>query len=236
MLPYRQSLLGPVTANPMVARQVATQRAAYPRQQLETPQQALEFGAGITSLVPGIGDAMGLAADLNRYRTEPESRTLPNFGLTGLGLLPFVPGMTSMKKPSTPKPDDYVGAHRPPSPDYGAPLHDLTAGDLIPKDIYSPQAVRYYGTGDARMDEATIRMFNAFRGKPDQMVSIYRAVPKDASGIKAGDWVTINKGYAKLHGEGPMRGDYKIVEQKVRASDLWTSLDSIHEFGYHPKK
>lgn len=94
-------LLGALYSNPLMQRQIAAQRAAYPRQQLETTQQALDFGAGILGMVPGIGDAMGFAADINRYRTEPESRTLPNFGLTGLGLLPFMPGMTGMTK--TPK-------------------------------------------------------------------------------------------------------------------------------------
>lgn len=92
------ALSQPATVNPLWARQVATQMAAYPRQQLNTPQQALDLGAGLFGLVPGIGDAMGLAADVNRYRTEPESRTLPNFGLTAAGLLPFVPNMAAVKK------------------------------------------------------------------------------------------------------------------------------------------
>jgi predicted GNAT family acetyltransferase len=86
------------TVNPLLARQVAAQRAAYPRQQLNTPQQALDLGAGLLGVVPGVGDAMGLAADLNRYKDDPSSRTWGNFGLTGLGLLPFVPGMTGIAK------------------------------------------------------------------------------------------------------------------------------------------
>jgi hypothetical protein len=221
-------------ANAGLLRQFANQRGAYPRQQLNTPQQALDLGAGLLGFVPGVGDAMGLAADLNRYKDDPSSRTMTNFGLTGLGLLPFMPNMTSIKK-AAPKVDDYHGGHRPAGPTYGAPLHDLTHGDLIPADIYSSNAVRYYGTGAQKMDAETVRLFNAFRGQPDAQVSIYRAVPKDApNSINGGDWVTINKDYAKLHGEGPLQGNYKIVEVKVPAKSLWTSLDSIHEFGYHP--
>jgi hypothetical protein len=92
-----QGLLGPATVNPLMARQVATQRAAYPRTILNTPQQALDFGAGVLGMVPGAGDAFGLAADLNRYRNEPESRTMGNFALTAAGLLPLVPAMSTMK-------------------------------------------------------------------------------------------------------------------------------------------
>src|SRR5687767_3158774 len=80
--------------NPLMAMKAARQRAAYQRQTLDTPQQALDLGAGMLGMVPGIGDALGLAADLNRYKNEPESRNWFNFGLTGLGLLPFMPNMT----------------------------------------------------------------------------------------------------------------------------------------------
>ncbi len=48
-----------------------------------------------SSPIPGLGDVMGLAADAQMYATEPESRTLGNYGLSALGLLPFVPAMTA---------------------------------------------------------------------------------------------------------------------------------------------
>lgn len=84
----------PVTVNQSLLQKIAAQRSAYPRRQLTTTQDALDFGAGVTGLVPGIGDAMGLAADVHRYATEPESRTIGNYGLSLLGLLPFMPGLT----------------------------------------------------------------------------------------------------------------------------------------------
>jgi hypothetical protein len=89
-----QGILGAATANPALMRQFANQRSAYPRQQMDTPQKALDLGAGLLGMVPGIGDAMGLAADVHRYSTEPESRSMGNYGLSLLGLLPFMPGMT----------------------------------------------------------------------------------------------------------------------------------------------
>lgn len=42
------------------------------------------------SVVPGIGDAMGMANDAYMYATDPQSRTWLNYLLTGLGTLPMV--------------------------------------------------------------------------------------------------------------------------------------------------
>ena len=55
----------------------------------------LEGAALATSAIPGVGDVLGLAADARRYATDPESRNPLNFGLSALGALPFVPGMTA---------------------------------------------------------------------------------------------------------------------------------------------
>ena len=75
------------------------------------------------------------------------------------------------------------------------------------------------------------------RNKPESLVDIYRAVPLDESisSINPGDWVTTTKEYAKMHGEGPLLGKYKILQQKVPAKSIWTNADSIHEYGYWPE-
>lgn len=132
----------------------------------------------------------------------------------------------------------YRGSHTAPSPEYGAPLHDLTGGgQMYPADVYSPKAVQYYGTGNPKADREAFALANKVRGNPDAEVTMYRAVPKDESisNINAGDLVTLSKDYAKTHGESVLRGDYKILSQKVKAKDLWTNADSIQEFGYQPQ-
>ena len=51
----------------------------------------LQAAAVASAPIPGLGDALGLAADAQMFMNEPESRTPINFGLSALGLLPFVP-------------------------------------------------------------------------------------------------------------------------------------------------
>jgi hypothetical protein len=132
---------------------------------------------------------------------------------------------------------DYGMQHRPPMSNSGAPLYDLTGkGSIYPSDIYSNQAVQYYGTGDNALDYKTFNIANKFKNNPDAELEIYRAIPKNIkSSINSGDWVTINKDYAKQHGNSILGGDYKIVKKKVKAKDIYTSGDSIHEWGYDPQ-
>ena len=132
----------------------------------------------------------------------------------------------------------YRGSHTAPSPEFGAPLHDLTGGgQMYPADVYSPKAAQYYGTGYPKADKEAFALANKVRGNPEAEVTMYRAVPKNESikDINAGDWVTLSKDYAKNHGEAVLDNDYKIISKKVKAKDLWTNADSIHEFGYWPE-
>jgi hypothetical protein len=50
--------------------------------------------------------------------------------------------------------------------------------------------------------------------------------------INDGDWVTINPKYAKDHGIGHLKNRYKILTKTVKASELFTDGNSIHEWGY----
>ncbi|CAB5194712.1 hypothetical protein UFOVP177_30 [uncultured Caudovirales phage] len=134
---------------------------------------------------------------------------------------------------------EYRGSHTAPSPEFGAPLYDLTGGgQMYPADVYSSKATQYYGTGYPKADKEAFALANRVRGNPEAEVTMYRAVPKskDITSINAGDWVSLSKDYAKTHGESVLKNNYKIIEQKVKAKDLWTNADSIHEFGYHPSK
>jgi hypothetical protein len=130
---------------------------------------------------------------------------------------------------------DYRGTHTAPlrsEGGEGAPLHDMS--QMYPDDIYGPHAVRYYGDGSP-MDTKSVRIIQQFRGKPESKITVYRAVPNESkiTKIHAGDWVTINKDYAKLHGYG---WDSKILSKEVKAKEIFTEANSVHEFGYNPSE
>jgi hypothetical protein len=129
--------------------------------------------------------------------------------------------------------DDYKGQHQAPMMDSGKPLFDLT--DIYPDDFYSSKAVQYYGTGSPN-DYRVISQLQSLRNKPNEPVWMYRAVPKDAeSVINKGDWVTIDRQYAKEHGENALKGEFKIIKRKASARDLFTNGDSPFEMGYDPQ-
>lgn len=138
-----------------------------------------------------------------------------------------------VEKPTVQTDETYRGQHQAPMADSGKPLFDLT--DVYPEDFYSSKAVQYYGTGDPS-DFKVINQLQYLRNKPNESVWMYRAVPKDApSEISKGDWVTIDRNYAKEHGESALGGEYKIVKRKAYARDLYTNGDSPYEMGYDPQ-
>lgn len=53
--------------------------------------------------------------------------------------------------------------------------------------------------------------------------------------INPGDWVSINRQYAVDHGQAHVDGNYKILSKTVKAKELFTDGNSIHEWGYDPR-
>ena len=155
-------------------------------------------------------------------------------------------------KPSLPlvAEEEYRGSHEAPGPHYGAPLHDVSSNGMYPSDFYGPNGRRYYANEGWEFDNDAYNKVRHFKDKPNGMVSVHRAIPtsvhtealkKDAPlkhMIRKGDWVAINKEYAKAHGDsvlGKINKDYKIASMRVPAKHVWTNADSIHEWGYYPE-
>ena len=132
------------------------------------------------------------------------------------------------------RPDEYAGWHRAPGRD--ADNATLDAMDQIyPDDVYGPNSIRYYGHDGSRWEDATLHTIRKARGNPDAEIEVYRAVPKGQTDINAGDWVTPNRAYAEMHGDSWVDdGEYDILAEKVRAGDLYTDANSLHEFGWDP--
>ena len=168
--------------------------------------------------------------------TKPElgHNRVSNRTATWQGRLEF--GESTAKSTRVVAESNYRGAHTAPSADYGAPGHDLT--EMYPDDIYGPNGARYYGHGgDSRgrkQDNDTIAIIRSLRNNPDKKINIYRAVPKAVKDINPGDWVTINKDYAKEHGERHL-DNYKVLSKKVSVKEIYTDGNSIHEWGWNPQ-
>lgn len=72
---------------------------------------------------------------------------------------------------------------------------------------------------------------------------IYSAIAKDVEHkyksrktpqISPGDWVTLNKQYAINHGKETLNNNYRVLTKTVKARELFTNGDSVHEWGYDP--
>ena len=128
--------------------------------------------------------------------------------------------------------DDYRIEHKPMNEDGGAArLHDLTAA--MPDDIYGPNALRYYGSGDSR-EAGVLQKIHDVRGNPNAEVTVYRGVPGDAKGINEGDWITLDRSVAQDYAD--MEDAGKVLSMKVKADDITAWGDSLLEQGYYPTK
>lgn len=124
----------------------------------------------------------------------------------------------------------YKMQHQAPALSDGSGVSGVDVNDVMP-DIYSFKGEQLYGTGLA-YDKKALRVINAIKGKPDKTVTIYRAVPKHVKEINPGDWVSTTKEYATDHlGE---EKNWHILSKRVKAKDIATDGNSIHEWGYDP--
>jgi hypothetical protein len=131
---------------------------------------------------------------------------------------------------------DYRMQHRPGGPGEGEPLHALgTTGEYFPKDVYKNPHYYTADYGTGRADPEMVRQMNAAKGKPDHLVTIYRALPKGHAQIRTGDWVTTSAHYAREHAkhyEDPDR-DMPVIKAKVPAKHVWNDANDLIEQGYH---
>ena len=86
--------------------------------------------------------------------------------------------------------------------------------------------------------ESTDAVANALssirQGGMDVTVKVYRAVPttmKEGK-LRNGDWVSLSRRYAEMHGNHALNGKYRIMEDEVPAKDIWWDGNDVNEFGY----
>lgn len=128
---------------------------------------------------------------------------------------------------------------------------ETNSPDINIEDIakgYSPQPddyfenLRAYGmnTPEGRESAAAINgVINTIRttGHTPE-IKVFRAVPTDVkeNNIRNADWVTPSKKYAQMHGENRLEGNYRLIEQEIRANDLWWDGNDINEWGFDDGK
>lgn len=130
-----------------------------------------------------------------------------------------------------PKEDTYKMQHRAPMLEDGNSAGSNVA-DTFGDDIYSSRAVDYFGHG-VPYDRKAVNIIRQMKDNPDKTITIYRSVPKSVKEINAGDWVSTTREYARDHMEG--EEGWHILSKKVKAKDIATDGNSIHEWGYDPQ-
>lgn len=130
---------------------------------------------------------------------------------------------------------DYRGVHKAPTYEAGFANSGDDVSDVYPDDIYGANGARYYGML-LSYDNKAISIMRKMRGNPEADVIIYRAVPNVKNvEINPGDWVSITKEYATEHGKRHLDG-YKILQKKVKAKEIFTEGNALHEWGYDPER
>jgi hypothetical protein len=100
-----------------------------------------------------------------------------------------------------------------------------------------------YNTDKYIDNQLALDVIKAAKNNPDYELTVYRVMPKTASKINTGDWVTINSDHAKslftmLSKDKPVKDGYHIVKKKVKAKDLYgrsEEMDDINSYGYYGK-
>lgn len=127
--------------------------------------------------------------------------------------------------------EDYRMTHRAPVGSDGFAVSIDRLNELYPDDVYSNMGWHYYGDGDRAVDKKSHSILKFFKGKPEEDITVYRAVPKGVKEINSGDWVSINRDYAKQHGDSNIDGKYDIISKKVKVRQVFTDANSLNEQG-----
>lgn len=125
----------------------------------------------------------------------------------------------------------YRGVHRAPgNDDYCNSLDRLA--ESFGAEVYDHP--EFYGSGES--DPETMAQLLAARGNPEATVTIYRAAPSEVETINAGDWVSLSRAYAERHAiqDDDEANDWPVIEQRVRAAQVFTDGNDLAEFGYDP--
>ena len=109
----------------------------------------------------------------------------------------------------------------------------LQGNSPAPDDYFSANGPRMYGY-DTTPGKESWTAINKARESGKKTITVYRAVPKDVlqPDFNNGEWVTLSKKYAQMHGENRFDGEYRILEKEVPIQNVWWDGNDINEWGY----
>lgn len=129
---------------------------------------------------------------------------------------------------------DYRGGHQPFAD--GPTLDDMTP--LFGEDIYEHPEFYLHSGRMERHERESVRVFLSVRGRPDALVTVYRALPPDVpQQINPGDWVALSRAYCEIHAaqtDNPA-DDWPIVSRTVPAGEIVTGGSDLIEWGWQPR-
>jgi len=114
---------------------------------------------------------------------------------------------------------------------------DITVADKIAGISKQKAYIQKYGKVPPGVDTKLNR--SDYYDKISEELEKLEALPPEEKRatlkINAGDWVTIDREYARDHGKATLNGQYRLISKVVKARDIFTNGDSIHEWGYDPQ-
>lgn len=128
--------------------------------------------------------------------------------------------------------EQYGGGHQPPRD--AAPISDLDNPEIgsFPSDVYDHP--EYYWHSGQDYDRESAQIIKRLRGKPNAMVTIYRAAPPGVTAFDTGNWVAVSETYCRQHamqGDGAS-SDWPVYSASVPAHTVLSGGNDIVEYGY----
>lgn len=158
----------------------------------------LDQAALATAPIPIAGDVLGAAADVSMFINEPETRTPVNFGLSALGMLPFVPALSATRNITgrfepratidPTNPETMISTRLPTAkgaledPDMDLLLSDVPAARLSPEALgKNIDLMREYpGMGRLRSNAKPENVMSEFHAMVrDNLLQVYDRMPVD---------------------------------------------------------
>lgn len=116
-------------------------------------------------------------------------------------------------------------------PDEVPTVDKITTHGSMPPDVLDHPD--WYADGYDPATAKSVAALKRLQGNPDKRVWVYRGAP--VGELNTGDWVTLDKSYAKQYAGTGAYSDNKrskVYAYRVKASELSWDGDSFMEFGY----